>query len=499
MDIQLIQRLIQSETPDSWSSKLEVYGVARRVQNALENVKQYLVENHAITDKAVRKDKLVTETRKNEMGEDVPYTAGIVPVARLTLALQKKIVLTAAGFLGRPTMDASTEDEGEIRLLELMQKVWDDNKLDWKFMNISKKTMSEYHCAELWYAQDPEKGYWNGYQIRPEAKTLRMKVLAKSLGDDLFPIFDDYGAMIAFVRKYKTLGDEGKEMEHVDLYTAESFYFARRENGKWMHANEKGEYVSETRLAIPNFMKKIPVIYYFQPELEWQDVQVLIERLETKISNHADTNDYFDSPILLANGKIVSMSAKGDTGKVFELEGEKADMKYLTWDQAPESTRMEIENLIKFIHELTFTPDISFEAMKGLGAFSKVALDMFFIGARLKAAEKQEIFGESVQRRINFIKHFLGIVDPSLKAAQKLSIKPKFNSFLPIDDQEQISTLNNAVKGGLMSIESAVMQNPLLKDPKSELEKIRKEADEAFELETKRAGLNKPVPPGLPD
>jgi SPP1 family phage portal protein len=497
MDITQFQTLVQNNPPDVWASKLEIYGLRCRIKDCLTTMKQYYIEFHDVNSTSKRQDKPISDERTvtniNGIESTEIVTTGLVKVARLSLSLQKKIVLTAAGFLGKPTMEASTEDDTEERLLSLIQKTWDDNKLDWKFMNIAKKTMSEYECAELWYTQEAEPGYWDGYTTSSKYK-LGMKVLARSLGDEMYPVFDDYGAMIAFFRKYKTINGEGKEDLHVDLYTAEALYFAKQEGGKWLHANAAGEYASETRITIPNIMKKIPVIYYHQPTLEWQDVQSLIDRLETKISNHADTNDYFDSPIMLASGEIEGLANKDERGKMFQLKGAGADMKYLTWDQAPESTKMEIENLVKFIHELTYTPDISFEAMKGLGAFSKVALDMFFIGARLKAADKQEIFGEAVQRRINYLKHALMIMDPSLKPASKLSIKLKFNSFLPTDNQEVISTLNSAVKGGLMSQETAIMQNPLLKDPTSEIEKIKTEQEEADKKAAEIAKQNPPIP-----
>jgi SPP1 family phage portal protein len=494
MDAVQLKTLVTNNPPDIWASKLEIYSLTKRIVNCFDMIKQYDPKNHLVLSKSERPDKILYDQREDSQGNKSQVAVGTVKLARLTLPLQEKIVLTAAGFLGRPSMEYSTEDQQELRLMSLMQKTWDDNKLDWRFMGIAEKTMSEYECAELWYTRESEEGDWEGYEIRSKAPKLSMKVLAKSLGDEMYPVFDDYGSMIAFFHKYKTKDLENKEYNHVDLYTAESFYFARQSDGKWLHGDKDRNYESESRIAIPNVIKKIPVIYYFQQFLEFEKVQSLIDRLEIKMSRHADTNDYFDSPILLGFGDIENLAKKDESGKAFELKGEGADMKYLTWDQAPESTRMEIENLIKHIHEDTFTPDISFESMKGLGAFSKVALDMFFIGARLKATRHQENYGESVQRRVNYMKRWLLTIDPTLKAGGKLSIKIKFNSFLPVDDQEMISTLNSAVKGGLMSQETAIMQNPRLKDPASEIEKIKAETAEADKKAADLAKQNPPIP-----
>jgi SPP1 family phage portal protein len=229
---------------------------------------------------------------------------------------------------------------------------------------------------------------------------------------------------------------------------------------------------------VPNPFKKIPVVYYHQPYTEWHDVERLIERLEIKMSNHADTNDYFDSPIIVAKGTIESFAKKGEAGKIIQaMEG--ADINYLTWDQAPESTRMEIQNLEKYIYSLTHTPDVSFEQMKGLSQFSGIALKMLFLDAHLKAADKEEIFGIGVQRRYNLLKTIIVSLDPSMKAGTSLEVKPCFEYFLPTNQSEMVDMLVKATAGGFMSNETAIEENPLVEDSDQEKKRIKTEEDAA--------------------
>jgi hypothetical protein len=47
-----------------------------------------------------------------------------------------------------------------------------------------------------------------------------------------------------------------------------------------------------------NVFGKIPVIYYTIKEPIWSIVQPLIDRMEVLISNQADANDYFASPMV---------------------------------------------------------------------------------------------------------------------------------------------------------------------------------------------------------
>lgn len=465
---QILEKIKTGITPatgltNSLVTLIQEYCLVKDLQDIF---KQYDPKAHAVTDPTRRKDKV------KKMADGQSKTT---PVSRMVLPVQKKIVLTAAAFLGTPSIEATSVDDSSDGFIDLINKIWDDNKLDWKFKQLAKRVMSEKHCAELWYTEKLEAGddYWEGTAMRATAPfKFSVRLISPSSGDELLPVFDDFGKMVAFGRKYKTLDEEAKEIERFDIYTADTNYFSQRNATGWVTTTEA------------NYFKKIPVIYYYQPYVEWEDVQTEIERLETKINNHADTNDYFDSPIVFATGGVEGFPDKGEAGKL--LEGDVgADVKYLTWDQAPESTRMEIENLIKFIYQYTSTPDISFESMKGLGVFSGIALKMLFLDAHLKAADKAEIFGEGLQRRINFMKAALLVADNSLKAVSKIKMSPKFEYFLPQDTEALVTNLI-AASGGkpIMSQETAVRNNPYVEDPDNELELIQGAGAGAVDPET---------------
>mgnify|MGYP007057868075 FL=1 len=84
-----------------------------------------------------------------------------------------------------------------------------------------------------------------------------------------------------------------------------------------------------------------------QPAVEWEDVQNLIDRLEKLLSNFADTNDYHASPKIFTTGTILGWAKKGESGAVIEGE-EGATAQYLSWAQAPESVKLEIETLLRY-------------------------------------------------------------------------------------------------------------------------------------------------------
>jgi SPP1 family phage portal protein len=451
--------------------------------------KQFDPKKHDIMDPTKRPDKVVTTDQGT----------GPISVARLPIPMQKRIVRLAATFLcGRPielTVNAVSKQEKEM--LELLKHVWKTNKLNYKSKRLAKLMMSEMECAELWYFEPAEQGYWketpnDNQNIKYKA---RMRILAKSLGDDLYPVFNNTGDMIAFGRGYNIKVD-GADMQLFDIYTAENIYYFSKGNNGWSPRMIK-VYDGSEKAVIVNPVQKIPVIYYSQDYPEWYDVQELVDRLEKSISNHADTNDYHGSPTIKVKGKVKGFSKKGESGKILELEGEKADAEYMSWDKSPDSVKLEQENLLNLIYSLTDTPNISFEQMKGLGTFSGIALKMLFMGAHMKASDHEENFGESMQRRINYMLAALAIINPVYEEVSTLEVEPKFTYFLPSNEEEMISMLSTAVGSEkILSRKTAVSLNPFVEDAEAEMTNILAEED-ASSAGAATTELNKPAP-GMP-
>lgn len=427
---------------------------AKKVTNVAGYLKEYEPAYHKSMDTTMRPDKIITT-------DQGPST---VPVTRLALPLQKKIVAMAAAFLcGNPIkLNCTPVTEEEKKMLEVIERTWESNKLDYQSKTIAKILFSETEVAEIWYRDAADPTYWANTVNQNRPHRLRMKVVANSLGDSLYPVFNKMGDMIAFGREY-SIKVNGKNEPHLDIYTDTTTYLGKNTGNAWEMSEEK------------NLFGKIPVIYYSQPAPEWADVQSLIDRLEKALSNHGDTNDYFSSPMVKVKGEIKGFASKGESGKVIELtDGAEAD--YMSWDQSPKSQELEFKNLRSLIFDMTDTPDISIEQMKSLGTYSGIALKMLFLSAHLKAADKEENFGVCIQRRINFIKAAMTIINVDLGKASSLVISPRFEYFLPKDDAGLIDMLFTATGSKpIMSQESAVKHNPLITDHEKEIAKVKEE------------------------
>ena len=410
---------------------------------------QYDPEKHKVHDEVLRKKKTIT----TDAGTNV------VDVARLSIPFQQIIVDRAAVFLIGEGINrlSKAETNQELLLVDMIDKTWFDNKLDYQTREMARKWMSETEVAELWDFKEKDKA-WDGYDLGSGGKfVMRMQVLAPSEGDTLYPYFDQYGDLIAFGRGYKV----NKE-DHFDLYTDKIIRrFTKKTN--WESEDEK------------NPFEKIPVIYYSRERTEWANVQHLIERFETMLSNFADSNDYFASPMVKIKGEVTGFAEKGEQGKLITM-AENADASYLTWDQAPAAIQLEKDTLQELIFSMTQTPDISFAQMKGVGNVTGIALKMMFLDADLKAKKHTEQFGEGLQRRINLLKKGMSIISTKVEAAQNLQIEPEFTFYLPANDQELVNMLVTSAGGkAIMSQKTAVSLNPFVMDTEKEMESIKED------------------------
>lgn len=377
---------------------------------------------------------------------------------RISLALQKLIVSRKAAFVtgGDVNVNAKPINSKEQDLYDEVLSIWRKNKLQFRNSDIFKRMAAETECAEIWYSS-----------VDLEAKTvsMRMNVYSPSMGFDLIPVFDNIRNLIAFGLKYKT-ETATKTINHLDVYDAEKI-------------SKYTQIVGDTWILVETIMHgygKIPVIYYGIIQPVWTDVQSMIERLETLMSNFGDTNDYNGSPILFAEGKIEGFSSKGETGKV--IQGEQgAKLYYVNWDSAPESIKLEMERLLDFIYTITQTPNISFQEMKGLGDISGAAWDRLMIDAHLNAMDYHNgVYGEGIQRRLNFLKSAASSINTDLKAAIELDITPQFSLFKLDSESDRIDTAMKANGNKpVMSQKESIIWTGISDDPEKTLEEIKSE------------------------
>ncbi|HJF70897.1 MAG TPA: phage portal protein [Butyricimonas virosa] len=336
------------------------------------------------------------------------------------------------------------------------------------------------------------KLYYVYMDTETQKKKVGVKVLAKTKGDEIRPLFDQYGNMLAFGHGYY-LKEGNTIVRHFDIYCPDYVFRCTQKNIGWDVITEK------------NDIGKIPVIYVQQPKA-WDGVQALIDRLEELRSRVSDVNDYVADPILKMstdimiarneakiNNSIKSGLPDPDTsggGKAVGLPTKDSIMEYLTVDTAVDLKKNEIEDLDKVIKVMSMTPDLTFEALISAGAPTGRALRRAMALGYMKRAKNIEIYSIAQDREANLIKAIIGnVLDISLKSEmEKLIVHSEFGEPFQDDISEKISDIIKLRDAGLLSQETAMSLIDYIKDVQSEIDKIKTELEEKQQMLSEQMG-----------
>lgn len=300
--------------------------------------------------------------------------------------------------------------------------------------------------------------------------SLLLNVLSKSNNDDIYTIRDQYKRITAFAWGYYLTEAGGNTVYHVDLYTKEKIYRAKRGIVGW------------EVVVSDNPVGKIPVLL-FEQKPEHEEVQPMIERSEMMESTDADTNDRFANPAMVATAEILNSLPKSEEeAKLFILKNG-GEVRYLTWNEASESKKNEFERLDKHILSKSFTPNIDFDNMKSLGNLSAKAIRKIMLLAIIKAERHKEKHDEYMDRHVSIMKAIMGnVLDYRHKEQHDaLEIKHEFQEPFGEDMSELLADISKQFNDGALSRETYVELSYLVKDAKAEIERLKQEEAERIE------------------
>ena len=429
-----LNELLKNSNENTFVSDLKSHRFIE--QPDVERAKKALnPELHDINNHILRKDKQVRvdSDDEGESAQKVIDTNGESfntrqeKVARIAVAIQRLIVKRAVSFcFGRkPEYNSTPENETQEMIHKAVKKVFSGIKEKSFNRKVARSVFGFKECAEYWYTVPCENAKY-GFNSKYK---LRCTIFSPANGDELYPYFDDMGDMVAFSRAFSRVNAKGESVSYFETFTDEEH---------WLWKNGANGY--EVLEGFPKNVAigKIPVVFGHQDYYETEDIDKLVDRLETLLSNFADTNDYHASPKIFTTGQINGWSKKGESGAVIEGE-EGATMNYVSWQNAPESVKLEIETLLKFIYTITQTPDISFDAVKGLGAISGIALKLLFMDAHLKVQDKCEVFDEYLQRRVNVVLAYLAQMKTDWgRECESMDIEPEIIPYMLIDEKADL-------------------------------------------------------------
>lgn len=401
-----------------------------------------------------REDKIITDKQGNFLRRE--------PVWKLPVPYPVYINEIALVFLyGRPVRWSQLSEKTD-NAWAAFQDVLKRTRFDSKIRQAKRLAGAETESAMLWRVFKDSDG-------NPD---VQIRVLAKSKGDDIRVRWDMYENIISIGWGYYLKEDNNNTVYHFDIFTPNTIYRCRRAAMGWDVVEEE------------NLIGKIPIIL-FQQEKEWAGSEPLQHRSEYIASRTADTNDYFADPIAIMDAEVIkNMPEKKDANKLLITKGQDGvdkAAKYLTWDSAPESKKAEVEWLEDKILTMTFTPKISLETLKSVSQLSAKALNTVMLLANIKANKRKESHDEMLGRTANLVKAIIAnVLNVSLAAECKdLEVGHEFQEPFADDISEAITNIVKAMDGGIMSTETGVALNPLIKDAASEIKRIEAEKAEA--------------------
>lgn len=399
-------------------------------------IKEYNPETHEVMFRA-------NKYRKNS--ED--YISEKLPRRRQVYINEVELFF----LLGNPIkwMKKDGDDKAYGLFLDFLKR----QRFDSNMRKAKRMAGSETESAKLYHI------FRNDRDNEMNVKTV---VLSRQTGYKLRPLFDQYGNLNAFAYGYK-LKENGKVVEHWDIQTSEFLFYCRRGNLGWEVD------------AFENPTKKINVIYYRQQKA-WAGAESRLKREEMLDSKVADTNNYFADPIAAASADVIQGMCDPDKpGKLIQLTGTNSRFEYVNPPQNSETRTAEKQDLNDSILFDTFTPDFSFDNIKGMGTLSGDAIKNAMVLGFIKRDNLKEIYEEMIDREKNIILAILKYMNPGMESQfDSLDIEFEFAEPFTQDKEKMWTSITSLYQGGLISLEQAVSMLALTEAPEDEVERIKK-------------------------
>lgn len=448
-------------------------------------------DKHDIMDPEIRPDnKVIVEEARvdSNTGKVIPpqYKKDDTnPTNRIALPLEQDItnIHTAWAVGNDPKVNCRPNNDQEKALLSIINSISRKNKMRYNNKRIVRSWLSETEVAEYWYVVKDE-GFWRkileqvkktfGGTVVPQFN-LRCAIWSPFRGDKLYPLFDDKGDYIALSREYSVKEADGTETVYFMTVTDDKVYKWRMETD-WVKVSE-----------FKHMFSKNPTIYSWRSKPLCHNIRPIRDRLERLMSNFADCIDRCFFPYLILEGDIHGTPQQSGKNRLIKITNG-GKVYYLNWDQASDAVRLELEGLWSKAYQLTNTPQLSLDSLKGLGDVpSGRAFRFLFMGTDLAIGNHAEVIGEHIQRRYNFLVSAVGSLNAEYqKAAQTIDIETEIQPYTIEDIAEKVKIATEACGQPVASLKTGVMMAGITDEVDDEIKEIQEEqtarsANNAFE------------------
>ncbi len=391
-------------------------------RNGLEA--QYNPQKHPVMDKGKYRD-IITEI-------------GVENVTRITIDLQRLAVKRMTELVcGIPIKRVyKPQNEKQKQIAEFIENIFSRNRID--SVNIERCNMLYAGCEvmTLWYGVS-EKNNFYGFN---SPLKLRCRNFSPMLGDELYPLFDETGDLIALSVGY-TRKVERKNISFFDCYISNRHITYSNATGDW-----------EIIVDEPITIMKIPGVYMYRSTPIYEHCSPIVYEIEWALSRNGNYLRKNSKPIfaVFADEDVKYGDEKDENEEAravvqFPAAGR---AEYVTWQQAVENLKYYVGELRNSFFTQLQLPDWSYEKMSQQ-ALSGESRKQLFIDAQLKVKDESGRLLEFFDREVNVIKSFLKIILGEDWAADidALPVEIIITPFSITDEKDTISNLVNATGG----------------------------------------------------
>lgn len=353
-------------------------------------------------------------------------------VTRITYDLQRLAVKRMSELCnGIPVKRVcKPENDRQKEVAAALEKVYQRNRID--SLNTERCSMLFAGCEvmTLWYATADRNSVY-GFD---SPLKLRCRNFSPMLGDELYPLFDEYGDMIAMSVGY-TRKVGGTTVSFFDTYTSDTHYKWSTENGGGFSLVEEEKYT----------VGKIPAVYMYRPTPIWEDTSKIVFEMEWAMSRNGNYLRKNSKPlfVVFADEQIAYGDEKSETEEARAImqypKGSSAN--YVTWAQAIDNLKFYITELRQSFFTQLQLPDWSYESMKS-NPMSGESRKQLFIDAQLKVKDEAGRLTEFYGREVNVVKQFLKLAMGKQYAAD-IDALPVENIITPFTITDEKDTITN--------------------------------------------------------
>ncbi len=359
-------------------------------------------------------------------------------VTRITYDLQRLAVKRMTELVcGIPVKRVYRPDNSkQAEIARWLEAIYERNRID--SVNIERCNML-FACCEvltLWYAVEQPN---NLYGFDSPLK-IRCRSFSPMLGDDLYPLFDEFGDLVAQSIGY-TRKVGRKTVSFFETYTADRHI-------KWSNADGDYAIIVDERFTLG----KIPSVYVWRPTPIWEDTSRIVFEMEWALSRNGNYLRKNSRPVFVVTAdEEVQYGGEKDERKEFRsiLQYPKGSTaQYVTWEQAVENLKFYITELRQSFFTQLQLPDWSYESMKA-SPMSGESRKQLFIDCTLKVKDESGRLLEFFDREVSVLKAFLKAITSEAyhNDIDALRVKVQITPFTLTEERDTITNLI-AANGG---------------------------------------------------